>query len=102
MAARNKNSRLTEIFQRNRDGDKAGVYSVCSAHPLVIRAALELARDRRQIAVIEATCNQVNQNGGYTGMTPSEFASLVRSMADDVGLSHDDLILGGDHLGPQP
>ena len=102
MAARNNNSRLTEIFRRNRDGDKAGVYSVCSAHPLVIRAALELARDRRQIAVIEATCNQVNQNGGYTSMTPGEFASLVRSMADDVGLSHDDLILGGDHLGPQP
>ena len=102
MATRNRNSRLTEIFRRNRDGAKTGVYSVCSAHPLVIRAALELARDRRQIAVVEATCNQVNQHGGYTGMTPGGFADLVRAMAVDVGLPSDDLVLGGDHLGPQP
>lgn len=102
MMARNNNSRLTEVFRSNRDGGKVGVYSVCSAHPLVIRAALELARDRRQIAVVEATCNQVNQDGGYTGMTPSGFAGLVRDMAADVGLPTHDLVLGGDHLGPQP
>jgi len=34
---------LRRIFDRNRAGHQQGVYSVCCAHPLVIRAALELA-----------------------------------------------------------
>jgi len=93
---------LRAIFERNRAGEQRGVYSVCCAHPLVIRAALELARDREQVAVIESTCNQVNQNGGYTGMTPDQFAQAVRAAAHDVGLPADRLVLGGDHLGPQP
>lgn len=93
---------LRRIFRRNRAGDRSGVYSVCCAHPHVIRAALELARDRRQVAVIESTCNQVNQDGGYTGITPGQFANRVRATARDVGLPEDRLVLGGDHLGPQP
>ena len=93
---------LRAIVDRNRTGDRQGVYSVCCAHPLVIRAALGLARDRGQVAVIESTCNQVNQDGGYTGMTPAQFADQVRATARSVGLPDRQLILGGDHLGPQP
>lgn len=93
---------LKAIFHRNRAGNQQGVYSVCCAHPLVISAALELARDRGQIAVIESTCNQVNQDGGYTGMTPQVFADQVLATARSVGLGEDRLVLGGDHLGPQP
>ena len=93
---------LRSIFDRNRAGELQGVYSVCCAHPQVIRAALELARDRGQLAVIESTCNQVNQDGGYTGMTPAQFAEHVRATARDVGLPANRLVLGGDHLGPQP
>ena len=95
-------SPLGAIFDANRRGRATGVFSVCCAHPTVIRAALELARDREQVAVIESTCNQVNQDGGYTGMTPIAFADQVRAMAREVGLPDDDLVLGGDHLGPQP
>ena len=95
-------SPLHKVFERNRAGGRKGVYSVCSAHPQVIRAALELARDRHQVAIIESTCNQVNQEGGYTGMMPAEFAKSVRSVAREVGLPEDYLVLGGDHLGPQP
>lgn len=93
---------LWAIFRRNRDGDRVGVCSVCCAHPQVIRAALEFARDRRQVAVIESTSNQVNQDGGYTGMTPGQFADQVRAAAREIGLPADRLVLGGDHLGPQP
>lgn len=77
-----------------------GVYSVCTANSEVIEAALEFARDNNSITVIEATANQVNQFGGYTGMTPEDYVEFVHDIADNVGLAHDRIILGGDHLGP--
>ncbi|MBV9653221.1 MAG: D-tagatose-bisphosphate aldolase, class II, non-catalytic subunit [Acetobacteraceae bacterium] len=76
--------------------------SVCSAHPLVIEAALMQAAESGGVALIEATCNQVNQEGGYTGLTPAAFRDLVHGIADRVSLPHDRIILGGDHLGPNP
>ena len=79
-----------------------GIPSVCSAHPLVIEAALRRALAEGVPALIEATCNQVNQEGGYTGMTPAGFRVFVETIAKRVGFSLDQLILGGDHLGPNP
>ncbi|NTJ61746.1 D-tagatose-bisphosphate aldolase, class II, non-catalytic subunit [Agrobacterium rhizogenes] len=88
-------------------GDRAktfprGITSVCSAHPLVIEAALMRAASEGAVALIEATCNQVNQDGGYTGMTPRDFRRFVEDIAAAVGFSVDRIILGGDHLGPNP
>jgi D-tagatose-1,6-bisphosphate aldolase subunit GatZ/KbaZ len=53
-------------------------------------------------ALIEATCNQVNQEGGYSGMTPADFRRLVDGLAGAAGLAEGAVILGGDHLGPNP
>ncbi len=50
--------------------------------------------------LIEATSNQVNQFGGYTGMTPADFREFVFTIADKVGFARERIILGGDHLGP--
>ncbi|MFK7889875.1 MAG: class II D-tagatose-bisphosphate aldolase, non-catalytic subunit, partial [Granulosicoccus sp.] len=83
-------------------GEHLGITSVCSAHPVVIEAALCLARDTGRPALIEATCNQVNQDGGYTGMTPLGFRQFVEGIAQTVGLDRASIILGGDHLGPNP
>jgi D-tagatose-1,6-bisphosphate aldolase subunit GatZ/KbaZ len=66
----------------------------------VIRAALRRAARTGKPVLIEATANQVDQNGGYTGLKPADFFALVMGMADEEGLSRDLLILGGDHLGP--
>lgn len=52
--------------------------------------------------LVEATSNQVNQEGGYTGMTPSAFRGYVLEIADAMQFPKDRLILGGDHLGPNP
>lgn len=79
-----------------------GIVSVCSAHPLVIEATLEEALARSQPALIEATCNQVNHRGGYTGMTPADFIRAARQIAVKVGFPQERLIFGGDHLGPNP
>jgi D-tagatose-1,6-bisphosphate aldolase subunit GatZ/KbaZ len=50
--------------------------------------------------LIEATCNQVNQFGGYTGMTPVKFVEYVRGIAIENDVPFENVILGGDHLGP--
>lgn len=77
-----------------------GVYSVCTASEPVIEAALEFARDHDSIVVIEATANQVNQFGGYTGMKAADYRDFVYEIADRVGYDKDNIVLGGDHLGP--
>lgn len=94
--------RLSALPVRRRSGARAGIASVCSAHPLVIEAALIHGRDRDADVLIEATCNQVNHEGGYTGMTPAAFRDFVGHIAKGVGFPEDRLVLGGDHLGPNP
>lgn len=77
-----------------------GIPSVCSAHPVVIAATLRECAAQGRPALIEATSNQVNQDGGYTGMTPLDFRRYVTDMAAAEGLPPELLVLGGDHLGP--
>ena len=91
---------VLELVARHKAGAAVGVYSVCSAHPLVLESALQLAARTGQLAVIEATSNQVNQDGGYTGMRPAAFRERVLELAARVGLPPQQIVLGGDHLGP--
>jgi D-tagatose-1,6-bisphosphate aldolase subunit GatZ/KbaZ len=91
---------MLNLVRRHKSGDRVGIYSVCSAHPLVLEAALRLARRTGSLALVEATSNQVNQDGGYTGMVPADFRQRVLSIASAVGLPHERVVLGGDHLGP--
>ena len=92
---------LRDVIRRNRAGSQAAIPSVCSAHPDVLRAALTLAEELDRHIVIEATSNQVNQDGGYTSMTPIDFVRFVEGLADETGTDRERIILGGDHLGPQ-
>lgn len=91
---------IRERLARHRAGQHAGFYSVCSAHPLVLEAALLEAKETGDVAMIEATSNQVNQDGGYTGLRPAAFRDLVLGIAASVGLEASRVLLGGDHLGP--
>jgi D-tagatose-1,6-bisphosphate aldolase subunit GatZ/KbaZ len=93
---------LLSLPRSHRERRAIGITSVCSAHPEVIGAALKLGRDNDQPVLIEATCNQVNQDGGYTGMTPAAFRRFVEQIAGETGFDTAKLILGGDHLGPNP
>lgn len=77
-----------------------GIPSICSAHPTVLQTAMRHAVKTGTALLIESTCNQVNQFGGYTGMTPTDFVSFVQQLANENGLPADQLVLGGDHLGP--
>ncbi|RIK28537.1 MAG: tagatose-bisphosphate aldolase [Anaerolineae bacterium] len=100
---------LDEIVTAQKRGEARGITSVCSAHPFVLKTVLrsnDFSRDRITTEVvttrvlIEATCNQVNQFGGYTGMKPADFVAFVRGIAEEVNFPFEKIILGGDHLGP--
>ncbi len=85
-----------------RLSEQAGITSVCSGHPLVVEAAMLQAADDETQLLIEATCNQVNHQGGYTGLTPADFRDMVQAIARGLGFPMERVILGGDHLGPTP
>jgi D-tagatose-1,6-bisphosphate aldolase subunit GatZ/KbaZ len=91
---------LLNLVRRHRAGEAVGICSVCSAQPLVLKAAIEEARASGGYALIEATSNQVNQDGGYTGLRPPQFRDLVLTLSDAAGLARERVLLGGDHLGP--
>lgn len=83
-----------------RDG--RGICSVCSAHPVSLEAGVAGAMRDDAHLLVEATSNQVDQYGGYTGMVPAAFRKWVGEFAAGLGLPEERLILGGDHLGPNP
>lgn len=91
---------LQLMMERRRNGEKVGIPSYCSANKYVLMTALERAKKFNQPTLIEATANQVNQFGGYTGMLPVDFKNSVMKMAEELGVSKDLIILAGDHLGP--
>ena len=92
---------LRDLIARHKAGAAVGITSVCSAHPLVIEATFRHALRRdAALVLIEATSNQVNQDGGYTGMVPADFRAFAEGIAARVGFPAERLVLGGDHLGP--
>jgi D-tagatose-1,6-bisphosphate aldolase subunit GatZ/KbaZ len=91
---------ILDLVAAHKGGRALGIHSVCSAHPLVIEAALRQARHQGHAALIEATSNQVNQFGGYTGMRPQDFRAFVGAIAARLSFPEERLLLGGDHLGP--
>lgn len=91
---------MKTLIARHKAGEHIGICSVCSAHPWVIEAALAFDLNSTRKVLIEATSNQVNQFGGYTGMKPADFRQFVYAIADKLGFARERIILGGDHLGP--
>ena len=91
---------LRVMIERRAAGEKCGIPSYCTASELALEAALIRARELDRPVLIEATANQVNQFGGYTGMRPADFYAKVLDMAARVGVPEEHLILAGDHLGP--
>ena len=88
---------LDKIIQAQNHGEAIGIPSICSAHPWVLKAAMQ---QNAGVLLIESTCNQVNQYGGYTGMVPAEFVRYLRGIAEENNFPFNNIILGGDHLGP--
>jgi len=99
---KNASEGLLEILRDQKRGLARGIYSICSANRFVIEACMQQADQNSSPLLIEATCNQVNQYGGYTGMNPQQFVQYVQEIAASRGFPTERIILGGDHLGPGP
>ncbi len=91
---------IQEMMEKRRQGIKCGIPSYCTANPLVLETVLKRAKMLDAPVLIEATANQVNQYGGYTGMLPADFYHMVSEMAAKIGVPEHHVILAGDHLGP--
>ena len=73
-------SLVQDLIDRNRAGEGVGLPCFCTANEHVLRAVLAHMARTGAPTVIEATCNQVNQDGGYTGMTPADFIAWLSSI----------------------
>jgi D-tagatose-1,6-bisphosphate aldolase subunit GatZ/KbaZ len=93
---------LLDMVAAQKRGEPRGVWSCCSANPFVLDAALRTAEEQETTLLVESTSNQVNQEGGYTGATPADFAASLKARAQAVGLASEKVLFGGDHLGPHP
>ena len=93
---------IADQIRKNKSGVPVGIPCFCTANELVLRSVFQYVKEHQVAAVIEATSNQVNQEGGYTGMSASVFRNWMKSLSTEYGVSSDDIILGGDHLGPNP
>jgi len=92
--------KILSLIAKHKSGKKIGIASVCSANNYVIKSAILNAKKNNKIVLIESTSNQVDQFGGYTGITPSVFKKIVFDIAGSVNFPKENIILGGDHLGP--
>jgi D-tagatose-bisphosphate aldolase class II non-catalytic subunit len=91
-----------ELAATRSKGRSRGLYSVCSSHPLVLEAAVRRSAANGLPLLVEATANQVNQEGGYTGLKPADFAARLGALRERYGVGEGQVLFGGDHLGPHP
>ena len=95
-------SPLSDVIIAQKQGIPRGITSICSANPFVLEASFAHAKANDLPLLIESTCNQVNQFGGYTGQTPEQFMASLHHLAAKHSFSAKQLVVGGDHLGPNP
>ena len=91
---------LRDMIEKRKSDKSIGIPSYCTANEMVLETILLRAKETGEPVLIEATANQVNQFGGYTGMKPQDFQDYIRRIAKVQGVDEKLIILGGDHLGP--
>ena len=94
------NDNLIKIIEAHKSGKSIGICSICSSNRYVLEAAIMQAKKDSTDLLIESTSNQVDQLGGYSGMTPRNFVAYVSGICEKTDFPFERVILGGDHLGP--
>lgn len=89
--------RIREI--ESQTGVKRTVFAACPNSISVIRAALKSAKRCNAPIKFAATLNQVDLDGGYTGLTHSGFVKTIRLHARNLNVKSP-VIIAIDHGGP--
>jgi len=89
--------RMDEI--RAADGISRTIFAACPNSAAVIKASLRAARRWNSPIKFAATLNQVDIDGGYTGLTQEEFVKTIRIEAGRLNLQVP-VIIAVDHGGP--
>jgi len=92
------------LLNRIRDlefqtGVKRTIFAACPNSLSVIRAALKSSKRCNAPIKFAATFNQVDTDGGYTGLTHSEFVKTIRLHACNLNVTSP-VIIAIDHGGP--
>ena len=75
------------------------IFAACPNSPTVIRASLRAAKRNNAPIYFAATLNQIDCDGGYTGMTQEAFTRTVRFETERVNFTGP-VIVAIDHGGP--
>ena len=75
------------------------IFAACPNSPAVISASIRAAKRNNAPIYFAATLNQIDCDGGYTGMTQAEFTRLIRFEVERVHFTGP-VIVAIDHGGP--
>ena len=75
------------------------IFAACPNSPTVIRAAMRAAKRNNAPIYFAATLNQIDCDGGYTGMTQEAFTRTVRFETERINFTGP-VIVAIDHGGP--
>ena len=89
--------RISEM--ESKSGVKRTIFAACPNSISVIRAALKSAKRCDAPVKFAATLNQVDLDGGYTGLTHAEFVKTIRLHALNLNVKSP-VIIAIDHGGP--
>jgi D-tagatose-1,6-bisphosphate aldolase subunit GatZ/KbaZ len=85
--------------KRLSTGIQSTLLAVCPNSDAVITAALRSARRANAPVLFAATLNQVDSDGGYTGLTQAQFVDKIINENHAIG-TDGPVIIGLDHGGP--
>lgn len=91
---------LESIGQITREtGIPRTIFAVCPNSVAVTKAAFRAARRNNAPIYFAATLNQIDVDGGYTGMTPADFVRMARLEAEAIHYTGT-TVIAIDHGGP--
>lgn len=104
QAARQDLSLMDFILQKikllkKETGVSRTIFAACPNSSAVIKASLRSAKRCNAPIKFAATLNQVDLDGGYTGLTPSQFVKTIRQEAAAIHFTGP-VIVAIDHGGP--
>ena len=103
--AKSKGLSLMEyILKRNQEiakttGINRTILAACPNSQSVLKAALRAAKRANAPIKFATTLNQVDREGGYTGLTPEQFVKTIYQEARSINLKSP-VIIAIDHGGP--